>query len=176
MSLCDSDSCLWINVLVSYTNKHMRPIQKVSDLGQGKQSSVSGWLQYLIPFKVGRLWLHTLSRAVLPSLEALLKGLFYSILCDVLAAVWEPFRWVFSLGTSQEPAKWRAWPGNPGLGVMKELGRCHDAAASCVSPTAPVFCAELCHKEDGGCLGSTPYWQFGIVVSTHHAQYPGNQN
>jgi hypothetical protein len=31
------------------------PVQKVSDLGAGKQSSVSGWLQYLLTFKVGPL-------------------------------------------------------------------------------------------------------------------------
>jgi hypothetical protein len=30
-------------------------VQKVYDLGPGKQSSVSGWLQYLIPVKVGPL-------------------------------------------------------------------------------------------------------------------------
>jgi hypothetical protein len=35
-----------------------------------------------------------------------------------------------------------------------------------------VSCAKLLH-EDGGLLGSTPYWQFGLVVCTHDAQYPG---
>jgi hypothetical protein len=37
--------------IIAYT----RSVQKVSDLGPGKKSSVSGWLQYLIPFKVGPL-------------------------------------------------------------------------------------------------------------------------
>jgi hypothetical protein len=36
-----------------------------------------------------------------------------------------------------EPAECRAWPGNPGSGVMNELGSYHDAAASCVRPTVP---------------------------------------
>jgi hypothetical protein len=40
---------------------------------------------------------------------------------------------------------------------MNELGRCHDAAASCMCPTVPVSCAELHHEDDGGLLGSTPY-------------------
>jgi hypothetical protein len=31
---------------------YTRSVQKVSNLGPKKQSSVSGWLQYLIPFKV----------------------------------------------------------------------------------------------------------------------------
>jgi hypothetical protein len=58
-----------------------------------------------------------------------------------------------------EPAECRAWPGNPGSGVMNELGRCHDAAASCVRPTSPVSCAELHHEDDGGLLGSTSYYR-----------------
>jgi hypothetical protein len=69
-------------------------VQKVFDLGPGKQSSISEWLQYLIPFKAGSLWLHTLSPGVLPSLEAILEGLFCNgvqlcrrVLYDVLAAV-----------------------------------------------------------------------------------------
>jgi hypothetical protein len=69
-------------------------VQKLSDLWPGKQSSASGWLRYLIPFKVGPLWLHTLSPAVLPSLEAVLVGLFWNgvqlcrrVLYGVLAAV-----------------------------------------------------------------------------------------
>jgi hypothetical protein len=53
----------------------MRPVQKVAELGPGKQSSVSGWLQYLSPFKVGPLLFHTLIPVVLPLLEALLEGL-----------------------------------------------------------------------------------------------------
>jgi hypothetical protein len=40
---------------------------------------------------------------------------------------------------------------------MNELGRCHDAAASCVRPIDPVSCAELHHEGDRGLLGSTPY-------------------
>jgi hypothetical protein len=31
---------------------------------------------------------------------------------------------------------------------MNEMGRCHDADASCVRPTAPVSCAELHHEDD----------------------------
>jgi hypothetical protein len=41
-----------------------------------------------------------------------------------------------------------AWLGNPGSGVMNELG--------CVRPTAPVSCVELRHEDDRF-LGSTPY-------------------
>jgi hypothetical protein len=148
---------VFVNRYISYT--HMRPVQKVSNLGPGKQSSVSGWLQYLIPFKVGSMRFHTLSPAVLPSLETLLKGLFFNdvqlychVLYDVLAAVKTgAFLWCSISGAAinhkepckesrepDEPVECHAWPGNPGSGVMNELGHCHDAAASCVRPTAPV--------------------------------------
>jgi hypothetical protein len=48
-------------------------------------------IQYLIPFKVGPLWLHTLSPAVLPLLEALLKGLFWNgVQLCLLRSIWCP--------------------------------------------------------------------------------------
>jgi hypothetical protein len=52
----------------------------------------------------------------------------------------------------------------PGSGVMNKLGYYHDAASSYVHHTAPVPCTELYHKDDRGLLGSTPYWQFDLVV------------
>jgi hypothetical protein len=39
---------------------------------------------------------------------------------------------------------------------MNGLRHCHDAAATCMHPTAPVCCTELQHEDDGGFLGSTP--------------------
>jgi hypothetical protein len=61
---------------------------------------------------------------------------------------------------SREPGEFvecRAWLGNPGSGVMIELGHCHDAASSCMHPTAPVPCAKLHHGDDGRLLGNTSY-------------------
>jgi hypothetical protein len=53
---------------------HTRPVQKVSHLRPGEKSCVPGGAQFLIPFKVGLLWLHTLSPTFLPLLEAFLEG------------------------------------------------------------------------------------------------------
>jgi hypothetical protein len=44
--------CIYRGINDKYVG-HRRPVQKVSNLGSEKQSFVSGWLQYLIPFKVG---------------------------------------------------------------------------------------------------------------------------
>jgi hypothetical protein len=41
--------------------------------------------------------------------------------------------------------------------LMNDLGHRHDAAVSCVRPTAPVSCAELHHEDDGGIPDSTAY-------------------
>jgi hypothetical protein len=64
------------------------------------------------------------------------------------------------------------WPGNPGRCVINELGRCHNAAASCVRSTAPV--SEMYHENDGRLLGST-YCQFCQVARTYDAQHTGNR-
>jgi hypothetical protein len=56
-----------------------------------------------------------------------------------------------------QPSECHAWQEDPGSGVMNELGRCHDAAASCVHPTAPDPCTKLHHEDDGGLIGNTPY-------------------
>jgi hypothetical protein len=144
-----------------------RPLQKVSNFGSRKQSSVSGCLQYLIPFKVGPLWHHTLSPAILPSLEGLFWNsvqLRHCFLYDVFVAVKTGAWWTCGMPclTKKPWIRCDVWAG--------ALSWC-----SCVRPTVPVSCAELHHEDDGGLLGSTPYWQFGLMVHTHDAQHPSNR-
>jgi hypothetical protein len=42
-------------------------------------------------------------------------------------------------------------------------------------PVDASHSSELHHEDDGGLLGSTPYWQFGLVVHTHDAQHTRNK-
>jgi hypothetical protein len=63
---------MWVHTLSIYTTLSL----KYPTLGQGeKKRCVTGEAQFLIPIKVGPLWLHTLGPMFLPLLEAFLEGI-----------------------------------------------------------------------------------------------------
>jgi hypothetical protein len=93
------------------------PVQKVSDLKPEKKSCVTGRAQFLIPFKVGPLWLHTLSPTFLPLLEAFLERYFWKasqllrhIPHDVLIAVKTgSLQWPLQFGEQPEITRSHVW-------------------------------------------------------------------
>jgi hypothetical protein len=92
------------------------PVQKVADLRPGKKSCIPGGAQFLIPFKVGPLWLHTLSPTLLPLLEAFLESFFWKAsqllrhIPHVLAAVKTgTLEWPLQFGEQSQITRSHVW-------------------------------------------------------------------
>lgn len=146
--------------------------------GRRNKCMLVSCVQTLISFKVGPFLLHTLNPAVLPLLETFLKVLFwygYQLCCRfvhyVLSALkLGPFQWHQQVGEQPKVRRSHGWrvrsPTNLGNSVLGQeildqtwrMGRgvcCCDAAAICVTPTGPVPCTELHHKDDEEPLDNT---------------------